>query len=251
VTARPPLIWPRMAWPLELTIIVIGDLLYERVRAFAPARSALAFANADRLLSLEPAAIERFEGWLNGLDASHHPLAVGSGYYYYTLHLPVTAAILVWLWWRRPQAYPVARSALLVMTYGALVFFWLFPVAPPRLVTPGAFDTLAALHLGTEPGQTHGLVNQYAAFPSLHVAWAFWCAWALLVTARSRWRWLALLYPVLTSFVVVATANHYLIDVLAGLAAFGLAVAVLPSARPYRRSVTTQPAETLADITAV
>ena len=213
-----------MAWPLELAVLVIGDVVYERIRAMAPTREALAFRNADRLLSLEPAAVQRFELWLNRMVEDHHWLALVTGYYYFTLHLTITAGLLAWMWWRRPETYPVTRSALLLLSYGGLVFFWLLPVAPPRLVIPDTFDTLAELQLGVEPGQTHGLVNEFAAFPSLHVGWAIWCAWALVIATRHRWRHLAWIYPALTTYVVVATANHYLIDVAAGAAAVALVI---------------------------
>jgi membrane-associated phospholipid phosphatase len=61
-----------------------------------------------------------------------------------------------------------------------------------------------------------GLIDLYAALPSLHVAWAGWCGCAIIRSSESRWRWLALAYPAATSFVVVATANHYVLDVVAG-----------------------------------
>jgi hypothetical protein len=232
MTVRSWMVWPRMVWPFELAVLVIGDVVYERIRAMAPTRETLAYRNADRLLALEPGAVERFEHWLNQMVADHHWLALGTGYYYFSLHLTVTASLLFWLWWRRPGVYPVARSALLILSYGALVFFWLLPVAPPRLVIPDTFDTLAALNLGVEPGQTHGLVNEFAAFPSLHVGWAIWCAWALVIATRHRLRHLAWAYPLLTTYVVVATANHYLIDVAAGAAAVGLVIAAVGGTAP-------------------
>lgn len=234
MTVRSWMVWPRMAWPLELAVLVIGDVVYERIRAMAPTREALAFRNADRLLSLEPTAVQRFELWLNGMVERHHWLALGTGYYYFTLHLTVTASLLAWLWWSRPDTYPTARSALLLLSYGGLVFFWLLPVAPPRLVIPDTFDTLAELGLGVEPGQTHGLVNEFAAFPSLHVGWAIWCAWALVLATRHRLRHLAWVYPALTTYVVVATGNHYLIDVVAGAAAFALVILAVGVTAPVR-----------------
>jgi hypothetical protein len=55
--------------------------------------------------------------------------------------------------------------------------------------------------------------------PSLHVGWAVWVA---LVVHRfsghrrlAAWAWA---YPAVTTFVVVATANHYVVDALAGAA---------------------------------
>lgn len=251
MTVRSWLVWPRMAWPLELAVLVVGDVVYERIRAMAPTREALAFRNADLLLAAEPDAVERFELWLNRIVEQQHWLALLTGYYYFTLHLTITAGLLAWLWWRRPQTYPSARSALLLLSYGGLVFFWLFPVAPPRLVLPETFDTLAELGLGVEPGQTHGLVNEFAAFPSLHVGWAIWCAWALVIATRNRWRHLAWLYPLATTYVVVATANHYLIDVLAGAAAIGLVIVAVgagaPAPEPARQPVLVPAGEPAAE----
>ena len=74
-------------------------------------------------------------------------------------------------------------------------------------------------------GRPHGpdsLVNLYAAMPSLHVAWAAWCAAALVAATRGRWRHLAWLYPAATTVVVLATANHFLADAAAGLAVTAL-----------------------------
>src|SRR5262249_21298251 len=83
-------------------------------------------------------------------------------------------------------------------------------------------------------------VNEYAAFPSLHVAWAAWCAWALSLALPGRWRRLVWLYPALTSLVVVGTGNHYVLDVVAGLA--GLWVAVLAVDGQGRKKVTSRSA---------
>jgi hypothetical protein len=66
------------------------------------------------------------------------------------------------------------------------------------------------------------LVNLYAAMASLHVAWATWSAVAVITATRSRWRHLAWLYPAATVLVVLASANHFLLDAAGGLAVLGL-----------------------------
>ncbi len=219
-----------MAWPLEVLAIVAGDLAYERIRALAPARAGLAHANAATLMSLEPAVLRDVEAWLDRTVNANPVLEHVFGYFYVTMHLAVTVGVLVWLWLRRPHTYARARSALLTLTFGGLAVFWLFPVAPPRLAVPGATDTLVNLGLDAGTGSTgpgSALLNQYAAFPSLHVAWAAWCAWALTGALRGRWRHLAWLYPAATALVVVATANHYVVDVVAGLGFLALAVGAM------------------------
>jgi len=86
-------------------------------------------------------------------------------------------------------------------------------------------DILVSHHLlgAADPHGPDRLVNLYAAMPSLHVAWATWCAVAAITTAtRSRWRHLAWLYPWVTVLVVLASANHFLLDAAGGLAVLGL-----------------------------
>ena len=70
--------------------------------------------------------------------------------------------------------------------------------------------------------------NQFGAMPSLHIGWAVWCTLALWQLSSRTWvRGLAVLYPCLTAFAVLATGNHYLLDIVAGLATFALAVALV------------------------
>src|SRR5262249_60383226 len=68
------------------------------------------------------------------------------------------------------------------------------------------------------------------AVPSRHVAWAVWCAAATATAARGRWRHLAWLYPAATTLVVLASANHFLLDAVGGIAAAGLGM--LAASRP-------------------
>jgi hypothetical protein len=68
-----------------------------------------------------------------------------------------------------------------------------------------------------DSGTMQSISNQYAAMPSLHFAWATWCCLALLPTVRSRLlRILLVVYPWLTLFAVVVTANHYWLDAAGG-----------------------------------
>jgi hypothetical protein len=118
--------------------------------------------------------------------------------------------------------------------------FWTWPVAPPRFAVPGMTDVLVRYRI-LGAGSPHGpdsLVNLYAAMPSLHVAWAAWCAAALVTATRSRWRHLAWLYPAATTVVVLATANHFLADAAAGLA---VTVLGMLAARARTRPDATEP----------
>ena len=85
--------------------------------------------------------------------------------------------------------------------------------------------------------------NQYAAMPSLHVAWSLWCACVLVPRLRHGWaKALAVLYPVVTLLAVVVTANHYFLDAVGG--AVVLAVGFLIG-RGSPRSATAPPADAI------
>jgi hypothetical protein len=90
----------------------------------------------------------------------------------------------------------------------------------------GFVDTMAVYGPSAYGEGTQSVTNQYAAMPSLHAAWAIIVGLALVVCLSARWRWAALLHPVLTVLVVVATGNHYWLDVLAAGALVALALRV-------------------------
>jgi len=141
--------------------------------------------------------------------------------YYKTFHFAVPLAVLAWLYARHPVHYRSARTVLFGTTALALVGFWGFPLAPPRL-TPG-HGFRDSLHAGADAqpfGAFTHLANQFAAMPSLHIGWSSWCALVIVAVAPYRWvRVLGLLYPVLTLAVVVSTANHWMLDAAGGLLA--------------------------------
>ena len=161
--------------------------------------------------------------------------------YYGGTHFVVPAVGLWWLALRHPQQYLRARTALGVITIAAFTIFWAFPVAPPRLL-PARFGIVDTLVTFQQSGHLeHSLVDSagdiYAATPSLHVAWALWCTLALYPVVRnSIVRFLLVAYPVLTTVVVVATGNHFIIDALSGALLAGLVWTVLPKVRSQKTS---------------
>jgi hypothetical protein len=158
--------------------------------------------------------------------------------FYGTAHFAVTIFTLAWLYRRYPVLYPRLRSSFLCTTGLALVGFSLFPLMPPRLLADcGEFggclatypfvDTLSEAGglWSFDSGTMQKLSNQYAAMPSLHFAWAAWCALALYSVLRSPFtRALAVAYPVATLFAVIVTGNHYWIDALGGVVVLGAGV---------------------------
>jgi hypothetical protein len=214
------LTWPRLPAAAEAATIGGSYAAYSLVRLAVRADRHAAFAHAAQLRVAEQRMRLNVEPYLNHLAATHPVLAETSGYYYGLAHFIVTPLLLAWLYLRRSAAFPRLRSALFPATAAANVVFWAWPVAPPRFSVPGMTDLLVARDI---PGTAHphgatSLVNLYAAMPSLHVAWAAWCALAIVSTSRSRWRHLAWLYPSATTLAVLATANHFLLDAVGGLA---------------------------------
>jgi hypothetical protein len=239
---RMPLTWRRLPWWAELATIAIFYLLYEAVRAVTPSDLVAADHHAAQIITAERWSHIDIELSLNHFLSSVPTLASVAGFYYTTLHFIVTPLMLVYLWRWRPRQYAELRSAVVLSSVIALIVFWVWPVTPPRFALAGTSDTILHIHmLGmSDPHGVVSLINQYAAMPSLHVGWAVWCAFAVVSTNRSPWRHLAWLYPLMTSFVVISTANHYVLDVVGGalLTAVCLIVARRDRAREQRRADT-------------
>jgi len=223
---RAGLTWPRLPAAAEVAIVAVGYFGYALVRLAVRAGRHAAFVHAAQLWRAERWLHLDAEPSLNHLAAAHPALAETTGYYYGLLHFIVTPLVLAWLYLRRPPAFPRLRSALVLATSAANIAFWTWPAAPPRFSVPGMTDVLVRYHIlgAGAPRDPDTLVNLYAAMPSLHVAWAAWCAVAVTTATRSQWRHLAWLYPAATVFVVLASANHFLLDTAGGLAVLGLAL---------------------------
>ncbi len=231
-----PVVRPR--WWLDALVIAWLCFLYDIVANFAPLRLHAAIDHGRGLLGVERLLRIDPELALNRWLTAHHVLASVLSYYYDNAHFVVTLGLLGWLWWRRVEDYRPLRDMLVLINLIGLAVFWLYPVAPPRMLA-GFEDVVAASHtLGSwHTGSLASAANQLAAMPSLHMAWAAWCGvvlWRIAPRARVG-RTLALLYPCLTALAVMATGNHYLLDVLAGVATAALA-ALLAAGIERRRS---------------
>lgn len=212
----------RTRWAIfgEFAVIVGLYYFYEFLRSRATGSVAAAYADTDRIIALTPAPVRALEAHLRELPLNI-PLVqhVFNGYYTF-LHLTVTTGIMIWVLWRRPDRHRTYRVVLLAATGIALIFFWLFPVAPPRL-TPSLPFLPPVQDQAGEP-----FMNPFAAFPSLHFAWAAWCAWVVSSVSTRRWARLVWIYPLLTAVVILATANHFTLDLVGGALVLGMMVAI-------------------------
>src|SRR5581483_2721288 len=136
---------PRL-W-FELALTGVGYWFYSLVRNAVPTQELRAQRNAHGIWHLEQqlgvAAERSVNHWFDHITW----LITGLDYDYATLHFIVTIGVLVWLFRSHPGRYAAARAALFVTTAIALVGFYFFPLAPPRLMTDGGFiDTVLEHH---------------------------------------------------------------------------------------------------------
>jgi hypothetical protein len=190
----------------------------------------LACGRAHDLLRLERILHIDVEHALNVVAARSEWLGTFANYFYATAHFIVTIGVLVWLYKRHPLQYRSMRTVLYVCNVVALAGYWLYSLAPPRFLTSeGYVDTLKLFHTwgSYESGNLSHASNQYAAMPSMHIGWALWAGLALFWLARRTWvRVLGLAYPVVTLLVIMATANHFILDAVGGAVALLLGFAV-------------------------
>lgn len=181
--------------------------------------------HAHRLFDLEQWLHIDIERWLNSSLAEVPVLAQGAGYYYGMVLATVPIA-LAWAWWMNPDGFRRLRRLLIAMTLPSLLVFWLLPMAPPRFAVDGMIDINAVYNimggrLARDPSQS---ANLYAAMPSLHCAWSTWVAYVVYDTWKRRrpvWARATWLYPLVTYWDVMATGNHFVLDVVGGIALFG------------------------------
>ncbi|MFC4610049.1 phosphatase PAP2 family protein [Streptomyces maoxianensis] len=232
---RHPRIW------FEILLIAVSYWTYSLVRNAVPEQKAQALRNADWIWDAEQSLGMAVEQSVNHAANSVTWLIVSMNYYYATLHFIVTIGVLVWLYRSHPGRYAAARLVLFATTGVALVGYYLYPLAPPRLMSGNDFiDTVLVHHTwgSMASGNLKNMSNQYAAMPSMHIGWSLWCGLIIFAVASAPWaKILGLLYPTLTLVVIVATANHFWLDAVGGMICltFGFVVSyVWFQAYPHR-----------------
>ncbi|WRZ93289.1 phosphatase PAP2 family protein [Streptomyces sp. NBC_01007] len=231
---RRPRLW------FEVLLIAMSYWTYSLIRNAVPEQRREALRNADWIWRMEHHLGVAVEESVNHAVNSVGWLIIGMNYYYATLHFVVTLSVLVWLYRCHPGRYAAARLTLFATTLVALVGYYFFPLAPPRLMTGGNFVDTVTVHEtwgSMASGDLKHMSNQYAAMPSMHIGWSLWCGLTVFALASAPWaRILGVLYPAATLLVIVATANHFWLDAVGGLLclAFGFLVARLwYGALPY------------------
>jgi hypothetical protein len=168
---------------------------------------------------------------------SGHPLLTQlCNIYYATMHFAALFALLVWLFVRHRARYPSVRMTIILLTAACLLIQFV-PVAPPRLLAGYGFVDTAQVYGQSVYAAFGSGADQLSAMPSVHVGWAVLVGFAAVTISRSSWRWLITLHPLLTIFVVAATANHFWLDGIVAIALLALALAAQTAARSLRTTV--------------
>ncbi|MEU7299242.1 phosphatase PAP2 family protein [Streptomyces sp. NPDC007206] len=228
----------RLRWWTELPLIVLVYGCYSAGRLLVRGDVSSAVDHGLAILRFEQDLHLNAEHPLNRLFTREPWLGVPADFWYASLHYVVTPALLVWLFRARAEHYRRARTWLMTSTFIGLVGFTLLPTCPPRLLSDGHgfVDTMAHYSSygwwggdASAPRGLGGMTNQYAAMPSLHVGWALWCGLMLWRHGGTRVaKILGVLYPLGTALVVMGTANHYLLDAVAGVAVMGVGALLAP-----------------------
>jgi hypothetical protein len=227
----------RYGWLAEAGLGVAVYFLYDEFRERVAGSARLALANARDIIDWEKRLGLYQELRIQRWFIDWAPFISFWNFYYGTIHFVMPVVALVLLWRRAPERYIVWRNTLLVMLVIGLGLFWIYPLMPPRLMPQRGFVDTAAEFFNFGPQQRVVLVagvptaaskaafgNLFAAMPSFHGGWSMWSTLALLPVLRSRTaRVLVILYPVATTFAIVVTANHWILDAVGGWAVLGLA----------------------------
>lgn len=216
--ARSEWLAERHSLGVEAALVVGLYAVYETSRGLVAGGSGVALHHARMVASLERSLHVFVEANVQHV-ARGLPGLIGSlGLLYLTMHLAVTGACLLWLHRRRPAAFPLVRTTVLIASGLALIGYVAFPTAPPRLAALGIADTISGDHVDLNHGLLSSLYNPFAAVPSMHVGYAVIVGASLVrYGGRPALRAAGLLYPALVVLVIVATGNHFFFDAAAGV----------------------------------
>lgn len=217
----------------EPVVVVIAFLIYFAIRGAVVDRAGEAMVRSFRLIDLEQRLRLYHELELQSWILDHYWLIKTMNWVYFWGHMPLVILVAVWLYiWHR-KAYFVTRNAFLASGAIGVVIYWLFPVAPPRLVPFGGFiDTMAAFdRVGYNAQEARAFVNPFAAVPSLHFGWSLLLGVVVAWVSRKPWAYVfGVAWPVAMFFAVVMTGNHFILDTVAGavvsFAGLGISLAV-------------------------
>ena len=216
----------RRAWQLsarvglhEIVVVVSAFLVYFLIRGLGVGRAGEAMVRGFNVIDLEQRLHIYWELEMQSWILDHYwMIKVMNGLYFWG-HMPLIIVTAGWLYARHRPAYRLARNAFLASGAIGVVIYWVFPVAPPRLIPFGGFiDTMAAFdRVGYNAQETQAFVNEFAAIPSLHFGWSLLLGVIVAYEGKRPAFWvLGAIWPIAMFFSVIMTGNHFILDTVAG-----------------------------------
>jgi PAP2 superfamily len=205
----------------QVLLFGLAYLAYRVVRGMVEGRAGAAFQHARDLIQVERTMHFFVEPSVQAWASGSHFLMDGASWLYVNAQTSVTVAALIYLYLRHNRSFYFVRNMFMIAMVIALVGYTVFPTAPPRFMPEWGFidsvSDFTGVHVSHASSSMSALLNPYAAVPSMHVAFALMIGWPLAKLSRhSAVRVAWFLYPFLMAFVIVATANHFILDALLG-----------------------------------
>jgi PAP2 superfamily len=211
----------------QLVLMAAAYELYRLVRGMAddPAGAAVAFQNARNLISVEQTLHLFVEPAVQSWADSLPLVSDVSSWLYINAQTSITLGALAFIYLRHNRSFYFVRNMFAVAWVVALAGYALYPTAPPRLFPEwGFFDAVSAFTGIQDTDRVSTLFNAYAAVPSMHVCFSLMIGVPLFALSRHRFtRLFWATYPLLVTFVIVTTANHFLADAFLGACTAGIA----------------------------
>jgi PAP2 superfamily len=223
----------------QIGILVGVDIIYELGRGIADSTKSDALAHGAQVIDWERSTHTFFEPSLQSFFLPAHWLIDIANQLYLNAQFSIALGFLVWLYLFRNESYYFVRNMFVVSMCLALIGYVGFPTAPPRMFPEHGFvDTITDFsNVNHDSTLAKVFINPYAAVPSMHCAFAMMIGATGVMVCRHWWSkaWWAF-WPVLITWVVIVTANHYWVDAALGwlvaLTAFAIAQGALARARP-------------------
>ncbi len=216
----------------QLALFICFDVAYEATRGLSDGARTVAIRHAEDVVSAEKTLgiwhEQAIQHW--AMHAPGFVLEVAN-WTYLQCQFTITFGFLLWVYLWRNDAWSYLRNTVIIGFSIGIVGYLAYPCAPPRLLPKelgyGFVDTLQTGSASTQGGLVSALANPYAAMPSLHTATALLVGSSGVMLCRSlAGRAIWALYPGLVVFSIVSTANHFLLDAIAGAGVFVLATAL-------------------------
>ena len=211
---------------LQVGLVFAGYVVYSLVRGLVdnPQTAAAAFENGRTVISVQQDLGIFVEPRIQAAFGGTGLVADVASWIYLNAQLSVTFAALVWIYFRHNRSFYFVRNTFMVAWLLALVVYIVMPVAPPRFFPEFGFVDSVSAFTGVSSETSNALFNPYAAIPSMHVAFSLMIGVPLAILVRHRpvkafWA----VYPLLVTFVIIVTGNHFIADAILGAVAAGIA----------------------------